>query len=66
VQQSLAERAKSYRFALERLIIAAPSPVAVGVERSLGFLQTRIAAATLVPAPNLGTVGPVRQRTVSK
>jgi len=66
VQQSLAERAKSYRFALERLIIAAPSPAAVGVDRSLGLLQARIAAAALVPPPNLGTVEPVRRRTVSK
>jgi hypothetical protein len=42
VQQSLAVRAKSYRIALERMVIAAPSPVAVEAERSLTLLQQRI------------------------
>jgi hypothetical protein len=42
VQGSLAERAKSYKVALERLVIAAPSPVAVEAERSLTLLQQRI------------------------
>jgi hypothetical protein len=51
VQQSLANRAAGYRFALERLIVALPSPVAVDVERSLTFLQTRIGEATLVTPP---------------
>jgi hypothetical protein len=51
VQQSLANRAAAYRFALERLIVALPSPVAVDVERSLTFLQTRIGEATLVTPP---------------
>ena len=35
VQESLRERAESYRIALERMVIAAPSPVAVEAERSL-------------------------------
>ena len=42
VQQSLVERARSYRVALERMVIAAPSPVAVEAERSLTLLQQRI------------------------
>jgi hypothetical protein len=44
VRGSLAERAASYKIALERLVIAAPSPVAVEAERSLNLLQQRIGA----------------------
>ena len=42
VRGSLAERAASYRLALERLVIAAPSPNAVEAERALALLQQRI------------------------
>jgi hypothetical protein len=42
VQESLQERAESYRVALERMVIAAPSPVAVEAERALTMLQQRI------------------------
>ncbi len=42
VQESLQERAESYRIALERMVIAAPSPVAVEAERALSLLQQRI------------------------
>ena len=42
VQGSLQERTESYRIALERMVIAAPSPVAVEAERQLGLLQQRI------------------------
>jgi hypothetical protein len=42
VQQSLVERARSYRIALERMVIAAPSPLAVEAERSLTLLHQRI------------------------
>jgi hypothetical protein len=42
VQESLQERAESYKFALERMVIAAPSPVAVEAERALTLLQQRI------------------------
>lgn len=42
VQESLQERAESYRIALERMVIAAPSPVAVEAERALTLLQQRI------------------------
>ncbi len=43
VQGSLAERVESYKIALERMTIAAPSPVAVEAERALTLLQQRIA-----------------------
>jgi hypothetical protein len=43
-QESLRERAESYRIALERMVIAAPSPVAIEAERALTLLQQRIAA----------------------
>jgi hypothetical protein len=42
VCRSLKQRAGSYRFALERLVIVAPSPNAAEGDRSLGLLQTRI------------------------
>jgi hypothetical protein len=45
VQGSLAERALSYKIALERMVIAAPSPVAVEAERALTLLQQRINGA---------------------
>jgi hypothetical protein len=54
VQRSLNDRVASYRFALERLVIAVPSPMAVEVDRSIGLLQNRIAASVLVPAPDFG------------
>ncbi len=44
VQASLGERAASYRIALERMVIAAPSPMAVDAERTLTLMQQRIAA----------------------
>jgi hypothetical protein len=44
VQGSLSERAASYRLALERMVIAAPSQMAVEAERTLALMQQRIAA----------------------
>lgn len=41
VCRSLAERALSYRYALERLVISTPSTSAAEAERSLTLLQTR-------------------------
>ena len=38
VQGSMHERAEAYRVALERLVIAAPSPIAAEAERQLGLL----------------------------
>jgi hypothetical protein len=42
VQGSLQERAASYQIALERMVIAAPSPLAVEAERSMALLNQRI------------------------
>jgi len=44
VQGSLRARIASYQLALEQLMVAAPSPMAAEVERSLNLLQSRIAA----------------------
>jgi hypothetical protein len=46
VQQSLHERAESYRVALERLVVTAPAPVSVEAERALTLLQQRISSTT--------------------
>jgi hypothetical protein len=43
VCQSLRERAVSYRYALERLVIAVPSPAAAEADRSIELFVTRIA-----------------------
>ena len=43
VQQSLMQRTGSYRIALERLVIETPTPMAVDVERAIGYLKQRIA-----------------------
>jgi hypothetical protein len=43
VRESLYERSASYKIALERMVIAAPSPLAVEAERALTLLQQRIA-----------------------
>ena len=43
VRDSLQARCASYRFALERLVVVAPSPLAVEAERQLVLLQQRIA-----------------------
>lgn len=44
VCRSLAERAQSYRYALERLVISTPSASAAEAEQSLTLLQARSAA----------------------
>ena len=43
VRQSLSDRVASYRFALERLVIVSPSPLAVETERSINLLENHIA-----------------------
>jgi hypothetical protein len=48
VQQALLDRIASYQFALERLIVAVPSPFAVDVERSLLLLKKRTTESVLV------------------
>jgi hypothetical protein len=70
VQRALVERSEAYCFALQRLVIATPAPMAVEVERSLTLLNTRIAENRViatgefaVPQPSCGapvaTAGPV-------
>jgi len=64
---SLKERAASYRYALERIVISTPSSNAVEAERSLTLLQKRTAGycadasaivpAAVVPAPAIVTKG---------
>jgi hypothetical protein len=51
VRASLTHRAASYRFALERMVITAPSPQAVDTERTLNELQADIARYRNYPAP---------------
>lgn len=49
VNQSLMQRVTSYQFALERLVISAPSPMAAEAERQLQLMRIAIAEAALVP-----------------
>jgi len=53
VQRSLRQRADSFRFTLERLVIATPSPDAVEAERSLTQLRQRISANCAGLAPQI-------------
>jgi hypothetical protein len=48
VQFSLHRRVEAYRFALERLVIAVPSPLAVECEQQVNRLQREVDAVTLV------------------
>jgi hypothetical protein len=61
VQCSLGQRAASYRYTLEHLVISTPTPVAVDVERSLTLMQTNIANKHLLDEPNIcgEGVGPI-------
>jgi hypothetical protein len=43
VNLRLAQRVSSYRFALERLVVATPSPSVVQVERALNQLEANVA-----------------------
>lgn len=54
VQGSLVERSLAYCSALQRLVIATPSPMAVEVERSLTLLNTRIAQNRVIASPHFG------------
>jgi hypothetical protein len=60
VREKLLQRESSYRYALERLVVATPSPQAVQVERAIDRLQAQIAryqspAPTWVREQNLAT-----------
>lgn len=52
-RRALKERIASYRFALERLVIVAPSQEAVMVERSITLLKTQVFG---IPAPSVADV----------
>lgn len=64
VQRSLDERCGSYRFALERLVIATPSQMAIDAERSITLLKARIARSSLVPPPPIGPAVAQRGKVV--
>ncbi len=60
VYRSLIDRAASYRFALEHLVVALPSPMAAEAERVLTQLNARIAENRLVePLRVVATAHPV-------
>jgi hypothetical protein len=59
VHQSLMERTYAYNFALEKLVIVAPSPQAAEVERQLNLMRANIEAAALVPR---GSIAPWIQK----
>jgi hypothetical protein len=63
VHRSLTERAAGYRYALERLVIAYPSPMAVDAERALNQLRMQIGEKQLVASPEFG-LAPARTRAV--
>jgi hypothetical protein len=60
VQQALADKVVSYRYALEQLVVATPAPMATEVERSLVLLAQRLAANQVVATPLLQLPGPRR------
>jgi hypothetical protein len=53
VKCALSGRAASYRYALERLVIATPSPVAAEAERALNELKAQIASLSAQPSATL-------------
>jgi hypothetical protein len=55
-QQCVGQRVESYRWALERLIIQAPDPMAAEVDRLIAELARRAAAAWTSAAPVTGQV----------
>jgi hypothetical protein len=52
VQGSLCARVASYQLALEQLAVAAPSTMAIEVERSLTLMRSRLAAHTNILRPD--------------
>jgi hypothetical protein len=71
VEQSLAERAWSYRYAVERLVIASPSPVAIEAERAIDRLRAQIASigpllSQCAPGAVVLEAGPGRHRLITK
>lgn len=60
VQQCVEQRVASYRWALERLVIQAPDPMAAQVDRMIAELARRAAAAWTSAAPVAGRTLRVR------
>jgi hypothetical protein len=58
VQESLAQRAAGYRFALNRLAVSEPENIATNVDISLTLMQQQIASNQLVPPGPFG-IAPV-------
>jgi hypothetical protein len=58
VQRSLAQRSEAYCFALQRLVIASPHPMAAEVERSLVLLNNEIAENHVIDGPHFGLATP--------
>jgi len=58
VQCSLSQRAESYRYALEHLLVSTPTPVAVDVDRSLTLMQASIRNRHLLDEPNVCGAAP--------
>ena len=56
VHRSLTERCAGYRFALDHLVVAEPTPLAAEADRILRQLQQQIAANQLVPAPRFAAL----------
>jgi hypothetical protein len=54
VNEHLVERAASYRYALERLVIAAPSEAAADADRALVAFERRIAEIISIPGVGVG------------
>jgi hypothetical protein len=54
VQRALIERSLAYCYALQRLVIATPAPMAVEVERSLTLLNTQILESRMLRGPQFG------------
>ncbi len=57
----MTDKSASYRYALERLVIATPARMSAEVERSIALLLQRIAENQLVPQPLIQIV-PVTPR----
>lgn len=58
VQRSLQERCAGYQFALERLVVGTPVPIAVQVEQSLSLMKAQIANLQVAPAVPVALVLP--------
>ena|ERR1700674_5829656 len=72
VEHSLDERAWSYRYAVERLVIASPSPMAVEAENTIARFRLQVAGVepTLSrcagAAPVVQQAGPATRRLITK